>query len=52
VTDPPPITQRDDSVTISGAPMVAAVYRSVLLGIRQKRADGLPFPRFDPRRRP
>ena len=31
-----------DAVTIRGAPMLAAVYRCVLLGIRQKRADGLP----------
>jgi excisionase family DNA binding protein len=36
------ITQRDDSVTIIGAPMLAATYRAVLLGIRQRSLDGLP----------
>jgi excisionase family DNA binding protein len=36
------ITQRDDSVTVSGAPMLAAAYHCVLLGIRTRRTDGLP----------
>jgi hypothetical protein len=36
------VITRDDSVTITGAPMLAMVYRSVLLGIRQHRTDGLP----------
>lgn len=36
------ISQRDDSVTLSGAPLLAATYRCVLLGIRARRADGLP----------
>jgi excisionase family DNA binding protein len=36
------IIQRGDSVTIIGAPILAAAYRSVLLGIRARRADGLP----------
>jgi hypothetical protein len=37
------IEQAGDSVTIVGAPILAATYRSVLLGIRQRRRDGLPF---------
>ena len=37
------ITQRDDSVTVSGAPLLAAVYHCVLLGIRVRRTNGLPF---------
>ena len=41
MTDPP-IQQRDSAVTIQGAPMLASVYRAMLLGIRQRRHDGLP----------
>ena len=37
------ITQHSATVTISGAPLLAATYRAVLLGIRARRADGLPF---------
>jgi excisionase family DNA binding protein len=36
------ITQDGDTVTIRGAPELAAVYRCVLLGIQRRRADGLP----------
>jgi hypothetical protein len=36
------ITQRDDSITISGRPMLGAVYRSVLLGVAHRRANGAP----------
>ena len=36
------IEQCDDAVTLSGAPMLAAAYRATLLGIRARRADGLP----------
>jgi excisionase family DNA binding protein len=42
VTDPPPITQVGGGVVITGAPLLASVYRAVLLGIRQRRHDGLP----------
>src|SRR6478609_7108006 len=37
------INQKHDSVVITGAPLLAAAYRCVLAGIRQRRADGLPF---------
>ena len=37
------IEQRGDAVTLSGAPTLAAAYRATLLGIRARRADGLPF---------
>ena len=37
------IIQRDDAVTLSGAPTLAAAYRATLLGIRARRTDGLPF---------
>jgi excisionase family DNA binding protein len=42
VTDPPPITQHGDCVTIRGAPLLAATYRTTLAGIARRRADGLP----------
>ena len=37
------IEQAGDSVTITGKPILAATYRSVLRGIRARRSDGLPF---------
>jgi excisionase family DNA binding protein len=37
------IEQCDDSVTLTGAPTLAAAYRATLCGIRARRADGLPF---------
>jgi hypothetical protein len=36
------IEQRDDSVTVSGRPLLGAVYRSVLLGVAHRRANGVP----------
>jgi excisionase family DNA binding protein len=36
------ISRQADSVTIAGAHTLASVYRCVLLGIRQRRHDGLP----------
>jgi hypothetical protein len=42
MADRPPIVQAGDCVTIRTAPMLATTYRAVLLGIRQRRADGLP----------
>jgi hypothetical protein len=37
-----PVQQLGGTVTIQGAPLLAAAYRAVLLGIRQRRHDGLP----------
>ena len=37
------IEQAGGSVTITGKPMLTATYRSVLLGIRARRSDGLPW---------
>lgn len=36
------ITQRGDSVIITGRPLLGAVYRSVLLGAAHRRANGVP----------
>ena len=36
------IEQHDDSVTIVGRNLLAAVYRAVLLGIARRRSNGLP----------
>jgi hypothetical protein len=35
-------TQRGDSVTIQGRRLLGAVYRSVLLGVAHRRANGVP----------
>ena len=36
------IEQHDDSVVISGRPLLGATYRSVLLGAAHRRANGVP----------
>ncbi len=36
------IEQRDDSITITGRALIGAVYRSVLLGVAHRRANGVP----------
>jgi excisionase family DNA binding protein len=41
MTDPP-ITEDGGSVTIRGAPMLGAAYRSALDGIARRRRDGAP----------
>ena len=38
----PMIEQHDDSVIISGRPLLGAIYRAVLLGIAHRRANGVP----------
>jgi excisionase family DNA binding protein len=42
MTDPPPIVQDGATVTITGAALLAAVYRCVLDGIARRRRDGYP----------